>query len=118
MERKEPIYLYTDGAASGNPGPGGWGAVLVCGNLRKEIHHMQFRETHILHMTDHMVQRSIVGVKVVFRSCGIERYHDPFLTVHAGEAFDDLIRILAVGRAYDLRFNRNRMLFVNRCFLH
>ena len=37
MERKQTIYLYTDGAASGNPGPGGWGAVLVCGNLRKEM---------------------------------------------------------------------------------
>lgn len=32
-----PITLYTDGAASGNPGPGGWGAVLVCGELRKEL---------------------------------------------------------------------------------
>ena len=31
------IYLYTDGASSGNPGPGGYGAVLVCGNLRKEL---------------------------------------------------------------------------------
>ena len=37
MERKESIYLYTDGAASGNPGPGGWGAVLICGSLRKEL---------------------------------------------------------------------------------
>ena len=37
MERKQTIYLYTDGAASGNPGPGGWGAVLVCGDLRKEM---------------------------------------------------------------------------------
>ena len=37
MARKETIYLYTDGAASGNPGPGGWGAVLICGNLRKEL---------------------------------------------------------------------------------
>lgn len=31
------IYLYTDGAASGNPGPGGYGAVLKCGGLRKEL---------------------------------------------------------------------------------
>lgn len=31
------IYLYTDGAASGNPGPGGWGAVLCCGGFRKEL---------------------------------------------------------------------------------
>ena len=37
MEGKPTIYLYTDGAASGNPGPGGWGAVLVCGGLRKEM---------------------------------------------------------------------------------
>lgn len=37
MEGKPIIYLYTDGAASGNPGPGGWGAVLICGNLRKEM---------------------------------------------------------------------------------
>ncbi|MCR5561528.1 MAG: ribonuclease HI [Bacteroidales bacterium] len=37
METGRTIYLYTDGAASGNPGPGGWGAVLVCGNLRKEM---------------------------------------------------------------------------------
>lgn len=37
MDERPVIYLYTDGAASGNPGPGGWGAVLVCGPLRKEM---------------------------------------------------------------------------------
>lgn len=31
------IYLYTDGAASGNPGPGGYGVVLKCAGLRKEM---------------------------------------------------------------------------------
>jgi ribonuclease HI len=31
------IEIYSDGACSGNPGPGGWGAVLVSGNHRKEI---------------------------------------------------------------------------------
>lgn len=36
MQRRT-IQLYTDGASSGNPGPGGWGAVLVCGSLRKEL---------------------------------------------------------------------------------
>lgn len=29
--------IYTDGACSYNPGPGGWGAILFYGNLRKEI---------------------------------------------------------------------------------
>ena len=31
------VEIYTDGACSGNPGPGGWGAILVSGALRKEI---------------------------------------------------------------------------------
>jgi ribonuclease HI len=33
------IDLYTDGACSGNPGPGGWGAILVCADppARKEL---------------------------------------------------------------------------------
>ncbi|MDR2924847.1 MAG: ribonuclease HI [Azoarcus sp.] len=31
------ISIYTDGACSGNPGPGGWGAVLKSGSHEKEI---------------------------------------------------------------------------------
>ena len=37
MATDSTIYLYTDGAASGNPGPGGWGVVLKCGALSKEM---------------------------------------------------------------------------------
>jgi ribonuclease HI len=32
------VLIYTDGACSGNPGKGGWGAVLVSGGRRMEIH--------------------------------------------------------------------------------
>ncbi len=32
------VVIYTDGACSGNPGPGGWGAVLQSGGRRREIH--------------------------------------------------------------------------------
>ena len=31
------VTIYTDGACSGNPGPGGWGAVLMCGGSEKEL---------------------------------------------------------------------------------
>lgn len=31
------VTIYTDGACSGNPGPGGWGAVLIYGENKKEI---------------------------------------------------------------------------------
>lgn len=37
METRQTIYLYTDGASSGNPGPGGYGVVLKCGGFRREI---------------------------------------------------------------------------------
>lgn len=37
MTNRQTIFLYTDGAASGNPGPGGYGVVLKCGDARKEI---------------------------------------------------------------------------------
>lgn len=31
------VYLYTDGACRGNPGKGGWGAILVYGKFRREL---------------------------------------------------------------------------------
>jgi ribonuclease HI len=34
---RNTVELYTDGACSGNPGPGGWGAILISGKHRKEL---------------------------------------------------------------------------------
>ena len=31
------VTVYTDGACSGNPGPGGWGVVLIYKSIKKEI---------------------------------------------------------------------------------
>src|SRR5215472_12435475 len=36
--RMREVVIYTDGACSGNPGPGGWGVVLRHGNALKELH--------------------------------------------------------------------------------
>ncbi len=33
----QKVIIYTDGACSGNPGPGGWGAILMAGDNKKEI---------------------------------------------------------------------------------
>lgn len=33
----EPVIIYTDGAAQGNPGPGGYGVLLTCGQHKREI---------------------------------------------------------------------------------
>ena len=34
---KPRVTIYTDGACAGNPGPGGWGAILISGKHRKEL---------------------------------------------------------------------------------
>ena len=37
MTERPAVVIYTDGACSGNPGPGGWAAILTSGKHRKEI---------------------------------------------------------------------------------
>lgn len=37
MQQSHPIIIYTDGAARGNPGPGGYGAILMWGSKVKEL---------------------------------------------------------------------------------
>ena len=37
MSDKPKVVIHTDGACSGNPGPGGWGAILQSGQHRKEL---------------------------------------------------------------------------------
>ena len=38
MARRKPVDIFTDGACSGNPGPGGWGAVLRYQGVENELH--------------------------------------------------------------------------------
>ena len=40
------IEIYTDGACSGNPGPGGWGAVLKYNNFQKQISGVESNTTN------------------------------------------------------------------------
>ncbi len=35
---RNTVVIYTDGACRGNPGPGGWGVVLIAGRHRKTLH--------------------------------------------------------------------------------
>jgi ribonuclease HI len=37
MPAKSPVVMYTDGACSGNPGPGGWGAILIEDGREREL---------------------------------------------------------------------------------
>ena len=37
QQKMKTVTIYTDGACSGNPGPGGWGAILMYGAHKKEL---------------------------------------------------------------------------------
>ncbi len=37
MEAEKTVYIYSDGACKGNPGPGGYGTILVYKNVEKEL---------------------------------------------------------------------------------
>ncbi|NBO01279.1 MAG: hypothetical protein EBV21_07480, partial [Betaproteobacteria bacterium] len=37
MSELNTVVIYTDGACKGNPGPGGWGALLQSGTKEKEL---------------------------------------------------------------------------------
>jgi len=66
------IIMYTDGACSGNPGPGGWGAVLMSGEHRKEIFGGE-RET----TNNRMEMMAIIrGAEVLKRGCSVDIYTD------------------------------------------
>jgi ribonuclease HI len=43
--RDTVVEIYTDGACSGNPGPGGWGALLRYGDVEKEIYGAEAQRT-------------------------------------------------------------------------
>lgn len=66
------VVLYTDGACKGNPGPGGWGAVLNYGDARKLLHGGEAETTN----NRMELKAAIRGLKTLKRSCEVELYTD------------------------------------------
>ena len=68
----EKVIIYTDGACSGNPGPGGWGAVLMYGDNKKEISGGSKDTTNnIMEMT-----AVIEALKLLKYPCEVDLYSD------------------------------------------
>ena len=73
------VTLYTDGACSGNPGPGGWGAVLIYGEKKKEISGGEAYTTN-----NRMELTAVIeGLKQLKYPCEVEVYSDSAYTVNA-----------------------------------
>ncbi len=66
------VDIYTDGACSGNPGPGGWGAILVHGSVEKE---MMGREDHTTNNRMEMMG-AIAALEALKSPCDIDVYTD------------------------------------------
>ena len=46
MQTTKEVIIFTDGACSGNPGPGGWGAVIYTGNKVDELSGFEINTTN------------------------------------------------------------------------
>ncbi|GHU96606.1 ribonuclease H [Clostridia bacterium] len=73
------IDLYTDGACSGNPGPGGWGAILIYNELEKELSGGSPDTTN-----NRMELTGIIeGLKALKQPCEVTVYSDSKYVVDA-----------------------------------
>ena len=75
------VTLYTDGACSGNPGPGGWGAILSYNGFEKELSGGEDRTTNNrMELTG-----VIMGLKALKEPCIVELYSDSKYVIDALE---------------------------------
>ena len=73
------VTIYTDGACSGNPGPGGWGAVLMCnGNIKEISGYNKNTTNNIMEIT-----AVIEALKLLKYECEVEIYSDSAYVVNA-----------------------------------
>lgn len=78
-EPLKQVTIYTDGACLGNPGPGGYGVVLLHGEARKELSG-GFRLTTNNRME---MMAAIVGLNSLKETCAVTLYSDSQYVVNA-----------------------------------
>ncbi|MCR9243637.1 MAG: ribonuclease HI [bacterium] len=78
-ETSRRVTIYSDGACSGNPGPGGYGTVLLFGRHRKEIS-AGFRRTTNNRME---LLGAIVGIEALTMPCEVVLFSDSKYVVDA-----------------------------------
>ena len=70
--RPKIVEIFTDGACSGNPGPGGWGAVLRYGDVEKEMNGGEPETTN----NRMELMAAIMAIEAVKRPCEIHLHTD------------------------------------------
>ncbi|TYC62388.1 ribonuclease HI [Rhodobacterales bacterium] len=72
MSAENRVTIYTDGACSGNPGPGGWGAILRFGGHEKELKGGEAQTTN----NRMELTAAIEALTALKRPCAIDLYTD------------------------------------------
>lgn len=75
----EEVTIYTDGACSGNPGPGGWAAILMYKDIKKEISGASNNTTNNIME----LMAVIEGLKMLKFPCNVKIYSDSAYVVNA-----------------------------------
>lgn len=76
---KDEVIIYTDGACSGNPGPGGWGALLIWKGKKRELTGSEPESTN-----NRMEMRAVIeALKALKRPCHVKIHSDSALIVNA-----------------------------------
>ncbi len=73
------VQIYTDGACSGNPGPGGWAAVLLYNGHRKEISGYEPQTTN----QRMEIKAAVEAIKSLKEPCRVRLYSDSAYLVNA-----------------------------------
>jgi ribonuclease HI len=81
MENKNIVRIYTDGACAGNPGPGGYGVILLYNGAERRL------SDGARHTTNNRMEllAAIVGLEALKRPCTVELYSDSRYVVDAVE---------------------------------
>lgn len=113
-ENLTPVIIYTDGACSGNPGPGGWAALLRSGKHLKEISGGEDKTTNnrmeltaaiealralnkpcrvLLYTDSEYVQRGVTEWMAGWKRRGWQRKEGPLKNVDLWRSLDELLNV-------------------------
>jgi ribonuclease HI len=114
------VIIYTDGACSGNPGPGGWGALLIYNNTRKTISGSEPNSTN----NRMEIMAVIEALKLLKNFCKVKVYTDSkYVQQGASEWIHnwkknnwrrgkDLIKNEELWRSLDAEINKHQVEFI------
>lgn len=79
MSKKPEVIVYTDGACSGNPGPGGWGAVLIWNGTEKDLSGGDPQTTN-----NRMEMQAVIeALNALKKPCTVKIHSDSALIINA-----------------------------------